>query len=310
MDPIFKAFLLSWDLRIEVCLVLGLFGVIQFIGWWRLRQRSRKRFANVKRLLSYASGLIVLGIALMSPIDVLGGQLFYMHMIQHLLVVMVAPPLLLLANPFPIFLWSLPRGARRSVAGWFRHDSQLRHLLQQMTRPGLTWMVFVAVFLGWHDPHAYNLALRNGFVHDLEHITFFATALLFWWHVIAAGPRIHGQFPVAARIAYVVSAIVPNMLVGVALAFASAPIYTYYTTIPRLWGVDVMYDQMMGGIIMWIPGSMMYIIAALILLARLFSAEEDKPLLQVSDWSTEDALIAPGLEKRRHQAKLHKLTSG
>ncbi len=290
--------MLSWDLRVEVFLSLGLLGLIFSLGWWNLRRRSEKRFANPWRLLSYWAGLVVLGVALMSPIDVLGSQLFYMHMIQHLLVVMVAPPLLLLANPFPFFLWGLPPALRAPIAHSFIRRGQVRQLLKALTGPGVVWMAFTFVYLGWHDASLYNLALRSRWAHDLEHITFFVSAVLFWWHVIGAGPRIHGRFPMGMRVAYLIAAIPPNMLAGIAIAFSEKPIYSYYTTVPRLWGLSVMYDQMLGGIIMWIGGSMMYIVAALILLTKLFSDEEHKPLLQVADWATEEAMIAPGLESR------------
>ncbi len=309
MSPTTQAFLLSWDLRGEVILLLLLLGAAQYVGWKRLRRRSQGRFANLWRLFSYQGGLLVLGLALMSPIDVLGGQLFFMHMIQHLLLVMVAPPLLLLANPFPTFIWALPRDLRPQVSRLFQGKSQVRRLLAQVTAPGIVWMVYLFFLLGWHDANAYNWSLRNEWVHDLEHLTFFGSAMLFWWHVIGAGPRIHRRFPIGLRIAYVLSAVPPTMLTGVAIAFATTPIYTYYTTVPRFWGIDVMYDQMLGGIIMWVPGSMMYILAALIMLARVFTAEEKTPLLQISEWSTDEAMIAPGLEHRARQAKLRKLLS-
>jgi len=212
----------------------------------------------------------------MSPIDVLGGQLFYMHMIQHLLLVMIAPPLLLIANPFPVIVWGLPQPARQKVAGLFAKPSDFRRILRIITPPGVTWMLFIALFLGWHDARAYNAALRYDWVHDLEHATFFASAMLFWWHVTGAGPRIHGRFSVGARAAYLLITVPVNMLTGVTIAFSSEPIYTFYTTVPRLWNIGVMEDQMLGGVLMWIPGSMMYIIAALILLANKFRAEDQK----------------------------------
>jgi cytochrome c oxidase assembly factor CtaG len=151
--------------------------------------------------------------------------------------------------------------------------------------------------LGWHDPNAYNAALRYDWVHDLEHLTFFGTALLFWWHVTQMAPRIHGRFSRGARIAYLFVTVPVNMLTGVAIAFSSEPIYTYYTAVPRLWGTTVMQDQMLGGIIMWIPGSMMYIIAALILIAGLVRAEERKQPMPESAWATDEAMIAPGWKK-------------
>jgi putative membrane protein len=121
--------------------------------------------------------------------------------------------------------------------------------------------------------------------------------MLFWWHVIGAPPRIHKRLSRGARIAYVLAAVPPNMAAGATIAFSGQPIYTYYTAVPRLWGITVLQDQMLGGIIMWIPGSMMYIIAALILVARWMQAEEAKQPLPDAQWATEEAMMAPGLER-------------
>ena len=301
MDALTKALLLSWDLRIEVIATLALWGTLQFVGWRNLRRRGRTRFANGWRLASYVSGLVVLGVALMSPIDVLGSQLFLVHMIQHMLLMMVAAPLLLLANPFPTFLWALPRAWRVRVGGWFQPNHPLCQMLQPVTGPGVIWMIFVAVYLGWHDPNAYNAALRNDLIHDLEHMTFFGASMLFWWRVIGAGPQIGSRLSVPLRAVFAVSAVPPNMLAGVAIAFATQPIYTYYTGVPRLFGISVMDDQIWSGLIMWIPGSMMFIIAAIILLGTLLGNEK-KPLREVAEWSIEEKMIAPGLEHRRQEA--------
>src|SRR5689334_13213493 len=108
--------LTTWDFRPEVILVLALSGLFFVSGWLRLRQRGRSRLASGWRLVSYLASLTVLGLALMSAVDVFGQRLFFMHMIQHALMIMIAPPLLLLANPFPFMVWGLP-GARR-VSAW------------------------------------------------------------------------------------------------------------------------------------------------------------------------------------------------
>jgi len=292
MDPVLNALLLSWDWRVEVIAVLGMAGLLYSRGWWHLRRRQ-PRLATGRRLMAYLGGLTVLGLALMSPIDVLGGQFFFVHMIQHLLLVMIAPPLLLLANPFPFFLWGLPAGARRQIGQLLRRRTPFRRGLHSLTSPGLVWMTFVAFFVAWHDPKAYDAALRNELVHDLEHLTFFGTAMLFWWQVIGAGPLLR-SLSRGVRLGYVLAVVPVNMLTGVFIAFARQPIYTYYTAVPRLWGMTVMQDQMLGGVIMWIPGSMMYLLAALILISRLIQAEADKQPLPESDWATDEAMIAPG----------------
>jgi len=216
-------------------------------------------------------------LSLVSPIDSLGEQLFAFHMVQHLLLIMVAAPLLLLANPFPFILWGLPVALRSAIAGLFRRRSTFRQMLRNTTTPGITWLIFTTVYIGWHDPNAYNAALRYSWVHNFEHLSFFVAGLLFWWHIVGAGPRIHKRFPIGMRIGYLLFSIPPNMLAGISIAFARNPIYTYYTTVPRVFGLTVMQDQMIGGMIMWVPGSMMYIIAVLILAARVFQVENHKP---------------------------------
>lgn len=303
MDPVLSALLRSWELRPSVIIVLVLAGTIYTLGWRRLRgsrkglQRSQHYFATNRRLAAYLGGLAILGLALLSPIDVLAVQLFAMHMVQHLLLIMAAAPLLLLANPFPFMMWGLPENLRRRVAGLFRRRAAFRRGLRAVTSAGLAWMIFVAVFVGWHDPRAYNLALQYDWVHDLEHLTFFGSAVLFWWHVTQAGPRLHRRFSAGARIGYLLAAVPVNIAAGAFIAFSGEPIYTYYTTVPRLWGLTVMQDQMLGGVIMWVPGSMMYIVGALILIGRLLQLEENKPALPESEWATDEAMIAPGWKK-------------
>jgi len=221
------------------------------------------------RPAAYLSGLIIAGIALMSPIDTLAANLFYMHMIQHLLLIMVVPPLLLIANPMPVILWGLPGQVRRplgrAIARIINPQGKWRGRLQKATTPGVTWLVWVSATIGWHDPNAYDAALRLGWVHDAEHLSFFLAGLLFWWHVTGAGPRLHKQMGLVGRMAFLISAIPPNMITGVVIAFATAPIYTHYLNVPRLGGMTALEDQQLGGILMWVVGSMMYIVAVLIL---------------------------------------------
>ncbi len=303
MDPVTRAVLLSWEWRIEVVLPLALLVVLYVRGWRRLRRRTRAayRLANGWRLAAYLGGLTVVLLALVSPIDVLGGQLFFMHMIQHLFLVMFAPPLLMLANPLPFLLWGLPEKWRRTAGGWLsvalHRESRFRRAVRSATSPGVVWMLYVIFLVGWHEPNLYNAALRNDFVHDVEHLTFFLPAMLYWWHVVGAGPRIHRQFGMPGRIAYNIAAIPPTMLTGIAIAFAEQPIYSYYLSVPRPWNLDVLSDQRLSGIIMWIPGSMMYIIAVLILAARWLQGEEKKPPLPATKWATDERMAAPGLDR-------------
>jgi cytochrome c oxidase assembly factor CtaG len=250
----------------------------------------------------------MIAISLMSPIDRLGGQLFFMHMLQHLLFMMLAAPLLWLGEPFPIALWALPHTARHTVGGLFTRDSAFRRAFAYVTSPGISWLLFITVYLGWHDPTAYNAALYHDWIHDIEHITFFGASMLYWWPVIGAAPHIHTHFPEWAKVPYLIGTVPPNMFIGISIAFATGVRYSYYETIPRIWGFTVMQDQQISGAIMWIPGSMMFILAALIVIARLFGKEKNHPGAVSSDWDSEQAMIAPGLESRAIQNRWRKAT--
>lgn len=282
------ALLTSWDFRLIVIIGLAIPGILYIRGWRYLRTvtrssddpgRANPRAALVAgwKPVAYLSGLVVTGFALMSPVDVLGGQLFFMHMIQHLLMIMISAPLLLVSNPFPVLMWGLPRRGRQKVGGLLNGPSRFRRIVTRLTAPGIAWLFFFTVYVGWHDPNLYNLALRSDFVHDIEHLTFFFASLLFWWHVTGVAPRFHRTLTTFQRLAYVLAIIPANMILGVVISFATEPIYTYYTTVPRIWGLSVIEDQMISGIIMWIPGSMMYILIALILVSRIVQREAEKP---------------------------------
>ena len=312
MDPILRAVLLSWNWRLDVIIILLVLGGLYSVGWWRLRKRTRRargrrrgasrhELAARWRLVSYVAGLLFVALALLSPIDALGQQLFFMHMIQHLLLIMIAPPLLLIANPMPFILWGLPAKWRlksgHGIAYLLQREGSIRRGIRVATGAGVVWLVWTIALIGWHDPAMYNAALRSEFIHDLEHLTFFAASMIFWWIVTGAGPHIHKQFGHIGRIVFVLAAVPPNMALGLVLAFAGTVIYSYYEAVPRLWGIDPVTDQRIGGVIMWIPGSMMFIIAALVLIAQMLQEEDAKPALNEKEWASDEALSAPGLRK-------------
>ncbi|MCA9868230.1 MAG: cytochrome c oxidase assembly protein [Anaerolineales bacterium] len=304
MDPIARAAFSSWGWRPEVVIVLWVPGVLFLLGWRKLRRisgsaRGARSLGAAWRPVAYISGLLVIGLALMSPIDVLGQQLFFMHMIQHLLLIMVAPVLLLLPNPMPFLLWGLPARARLAAGSALNlvlhKQSTIGRLLRRATSPAIVWFSMIVFIIGWHDPNTYDAALQNELVHDLEHVTMFVAGMLFWWTVIGAGPRLNKNMSLPAKIAFVIAAVPPNMALGAALAFSQEPIYSFYVDMPRLWGMSVLDDQRLSGIIMWIPGSMMYLIAALVLLFRLLSGEGTKTPRNDEPHPSDEALAASGV---------------
>lgn len=275
MDDTTRALLSSWEIQPIISVVLLGFGVTFSVGWWRLRQRDA-HLSHWWRLLAYWVGLLLIFLALMSPVEVLSGQLFTAHMIQHLMIAMFAPPLLLAPNPLPILMWGLPLNMRRQIGHLLLSKrSRIRPILAQIGQPFVAWAAFFLFLWGWHDGNLYNLTLRSEWVHDLEHFTFFYSAMLLWWHITGAAPVFHKRFSYPVRIAFVIACVPANMIAGVVIALADAVIYTYYETIPfRTFNISVLDDQRLGGAIMWIPGSMMYVIAVIVLVTLWLNEQE------------------------------------
>lgn len=284
MDEITRQVLRSWEWRLSVIVPLLLFLIVFTTGWRQMRRlprqagRPRPHLATGWRLASYWLGVGCIALALLSPLDILASQLFFMHMIQHMFLLMLAPPLIWLSDPMPILTWGLPATWRPWTGRYlFQQASPVRTALRQITSPVASWFLFFSFLWGWHSPGAYDLTLRSDLAHDLEHLTFFAPAMLVWWHVVGAGPRWHKRLSYLGRIAFALACVPVNMILGVTIALATAPIYSYYTTVPRLWGIAVLTDQQISGVVMWIPGSMMFVLAALVLVGRWLGTQADTP---------------------------------
>jgi putative membrane protein len=276
LDPTLTAFFSAWSFRADVMLVLMVLAVAYTCGWWRLSRRGHWRTARGWQSAAYLTGLMVLGLALLSPIDRFASLLLTLHMGQHLLLIMVAAPLVLLADPLPTFLWALPRRTRHRIGRLFSRDAAVRQVLWILTWMPVAWLVFVGHLWAWHHPVAYQAALRHEIIHDLEHLTFFGTALLFWWPIINPAPRVHGRIHPGhptLHILYLMTAAAQTVVLGALIALPERVLYPFYTAAPRLWGLTPLNDQALGGGIMWVSAHM-YLLPILLVVARLLAEEE------------------------------------
>jgi cytochrome c oxidase assembly factor CtaG len=270
----------AWDRRPAVLLSIGVLAALYLRGWWRLRRTPRTRGAAPGwRLGAYLVGLASVGLALCSPLELLAELSFTAHMVQHQLLIMMAPPLLLLAAPFPIILWALPPAVRRRLGGLVTRPGPVRRALRTLTWMPIAGALYTVTLWGWHYPPAYEAALRHPALHDLEHLAFFGTAVLFWWPIVNPAPRFHRLTTgvmYGARIGYLILATAQNTLLGAVLGLSERVFYPSYAAAPRLlaeWGpVD---DQAFGGGVMW-SGSHMFLVAVLVLLHRAMDAEGRK----------------------------------
>jgi len=264
----------DWSADPQVILGVALTAVVYGAGLRELGRRGKLwRVVKRRHVVSFALGLIALALALLSPLDTYDTRLFSVHMIQHLVLLEVAPPLLLLGKPIPVLLVGLPRGLVRAVARAHRRASWFHHATRQLTSPLAAWPLFVGDLLLWHMPALYEATLTNVGVHLLEHICFLSTALLFWWVVIEpqpGRPRLH----LGARLLHSVTAMLPMNLLGAVYTFSGVLWYPFYATQAPLQGWAPLDDQRLGGIIMWLPGSLVFMGAGSILFFMMLAADE------------------------------------
>jgi cytochrome c oxidase assembly factor CtaG len=263
-------FLLAWQLEPLPLLVLLVVGGLHLVGRRRLSRRGDH--AERGRAWAFAAGWTAAALALLSPLHSYAEELFAVHMAQHLLLISVAAPLLLLANPMPAVLWGLSPGLRAAAGRALAPDGAALRALKLLTRPPLAWCLFVFNLWIWHLPVVYQAALGNEPLHYLQHATFFGTAVLFWWPVIGPAP-LRSRMRYTVRMLYVFLAWLPNSLLGALLTF-SEPL-AYYQARPRHWGLDAMTDQQLAGLLMWIPGDLVYA-AAMLALLRATVRQEDQ----------------------------------
>lgn len=234
--------------------------------WYAVGVRALWRSAGVGhgvsrlRAASFATGIGVLALALASPIDAAAEAIFSAHMVQHLLLILVSAPLLVLGAPSLPAVWALPRASRRAVGRWWHGAVALRAVVHAVTAPGAAFVLHFVALWFWHMPAPYQAALRSPGMHALEHLSFLGTAFLFWWTV--ATPLGRPRAREGQGIAMMVGTLMHSGALGALLMFAATPWYPAHDAGARAWGITAMDDQQLAGLIMWIPAGAVYVAAA------------------------------------------------
>jgi putative membrane protein len=266
----------AWPVQAPFFLVLGT-ALLYWLGGKRQGPGHRDGDELLRSTAFYA-GLLSIVIALDGPLDDLADKLFLAHMTQHLLLLMVAPPLIVAAAPW-LRLWRpLPLGFRRTVAKSVargRWAAPLRALARLLSRPVGAWIAFIGVLIAWHVPALYDLTLTNEAVHDLEHATFLVAGVLFWLQVIDSRPvRTHLGY--GARAVFLTGALLVSWVLALVLAFASSPLYDAYARLAhRPGGLSALADQQLAAGMMWVPGSIPFTIAIVWALYRWLEPTSD-----------------------------------
>ena len=261
-----------WDWSFDPPLVLVIdLAVMYWLGNRRTVTPQRKRGEQRWRSACFYLALVTLAIALASPIERLSEQLFWVHMIQHVLLIVVAAPLIVVAQPW-IRLWrSLPLEWRRWLARNLSHGRRtapLRALSRALGTPLAGFLCFSVVLLAWHLPGLFDATLRNGTLHALEHTLFFTTAVMFFKQTLPSPPLRITLAP-AQRVVFAIGGMIVSWVLAVVLALAPHPLYDFYAhQASRPGGISAMADQQIAAGIMWVPGSITFLIVVFVYVHR------------------------------------------
>lgn len=261
----------SWEPLVLLSLAISL---LLYVRGVRLLWREASRGRGVRRweAACFAGGWLALFIALVSPLHPWGRVLFSAHMTQHEVLMLVAAPLFVLSRPLLPFLWALPTTWARTLGGWGKLAA-VQGVWRTVTNPLVAWAVHAVALWVWHVPLLFDATLDNELIHTLQHLSFFLTALLFWWALVNGRQGLMGY---GAATLYMFTTSVHSGLLGALITFASSVWYTGYQTTTQSWGLTPLEDQQLGGLIMWVPAGLVYIVAGLALFAGWLREAEER----------------------------------
>jgi putative membrane protein len=246
---------------------------------------------NTWQKASFLFGLFLVFFALQSPLDALSDHLLSFHQMQHFILRMVAPMFILLGAPLTPMLRGLPPWARQGIIRPLARNYYVRQVYGLLTNPIFTVGFFLGSLYLWQFPGAFNLALRNDEVHALMHLTMSVSGFLFWWVIIDPPPH-RSRLHYGLRVLYLGLIVLPNTLLGAAITFREEVIYLAYQDVPRPWeGLSSITDQRLGGLMLWVPGDMMSVLSAGIVMMMWYQremAENPNPPMPVPATPAED----------------------
>jgi len=247
-------------------IALLLAAIVYFRGWFHLRHTNA---ISPWRAGAFFAGLLCIWIAASSPLAELDEQLLSVHMIQHLLLMTAAPPLLLLGSPALPLLHGLPKFAMRSAVGPLLRFPLVQHIGHTLANPVFCWFAAAGVLVGWHVPSAFALGMSSEPWHHVEHATFLAAGLIFWWPVIPSWPSV--SQPQWSTVLYLFLATLPCDALSAFLTFCDRVVYPAYLTAPRRFDISPLADQQFAGALMWVCVTFAYLVPAAAITTRLLS---------------------------------------
>ena len=280
MNSALQTALHSWTPPIVTIAALLATAALYARGFARLHRQMPRRFA-AWRLASFLAGIATLFVAIASPLEALDDLLLQVHMTQHLILMMLAPALLLAGAPAIPLLRGLSPRIAKAVVGRALRARPVRRAFDWLTNPLVCWIAFVAATWFWHIPATFQLALRSDRWHVVEHACFFTTGLMFWYPVIQPWPAT-ARWPRWAMIPYLLLGDGQNTILAALFMFSGRVIYPYYAASPRIAGFTPLGDQIVAGAIMWVPGSIFYLVPAALIMFQMLSPQNLRSPLPAS----------------------------
>lgn len=263
----------AWNINALLLISLEATG---FIYLWGMRNVWRRAGTGhgitALRGLCFAGTMLALVAALVSPLDALSHVLFSAHMAQHLILILVAAPLLMLSD-FPLaLLWALPRRWGQPLGRYLNQSQMLSRISHALCHPVSAWLLFTIALWVWHAPVLFEAALQDATIHALEHLAFLLTAMLFWWVLFKPAGQNYVRYGMA--IPYLFTTALQSGILGALITFTAQPWYSYYTPLVTRWGLTPLQDQQLAGLLMWLPGGVVFTLLTIGYFAAWFSAIE------------------------------------
>jgi putative membrane protein len=255
-------------------LVIVSTALVYFRGWLRLRSTSLNAIAPW-RAAGFLLGLFLIWIAVVSPVAALDHELLTVHMVQHLLLMTLAPPLIWLGAPVMPLLQGLPRQFAQGVIRPVFQSSPVRRLGRALGQPAFCWLAACAVLIGWHIPALFALGLHSEMWHAVEQVSFLVTGLLFWWPVVQPWPSL-SRWPEWSILLYLFVATLPCDILSGFLVFCDRVVYPVYFSSSKPLGFSALEDQQCAGALMWTCVTVVYLVAGTIFTTHLLSPRRSR----------------------------------
>jgi cytochrome c oxidase assembly factor CtaG len=282
MEEFPHGILAAWSFPVWPAIGLVIAGALYLRGW-RALQRTRARDLPVWRAACFFGGLIAIWIALASPIDALDDFLLSAHMVQHFILMSIAPPLLVLGAPLVPMLRGLPRWLIRGLRPVFasRGAHKVAHAL---AHPAVAWLVMNVAYLGWHVPQAFELTLRSEAWHNTEHMCFLFTSIAFWWVIVEPWPS-RRRWSRWMVIPFLLTADVVNTILSAVLTFSGKVLYPSYAAAERISSLTPLKDQVLAGAEMWVLNSIVFLVPVAVLVVRMLSPRGLRDASAMTDYA-------------------------